>query len=84
MFSRDCRTLAVRKATLSLQGLCHEMDISFEGLKQKISSFSMCADGFQIFVILNLILKIFALALFRGSKEKMLTLKTLTETRLLF
>ncbi len=44
----------------------------------------MCADGFQIFVIFNLILKIFAVTLFRGSKEEILTLKTRTETRLLF
>jgi hypothetical protein len=60
------------------------MYILFEGLKQQICSFSMCGVGFQIFVILNLIFKILAVPLFRGSKEEILTLETLTETRLLF
>jgi hypothetical protein len=30
-----------------LKGQCHEMDICFEGLNISISTFCVCADGFQ-------------------------------------
>ena len=29
-----------------LKGQCHEMNNFFEGLKNKISTFCICADGF--------------------------------------
>jgi hypothetical protein len=32
-----------------LKGVCHQMDIFFVGLNNKISTFCMCAGGFYIF-----------------------------------
>jgi hypothetical protein len=38
----------VRLKTMNhLKGQCHEMDIFFEGLNILISTFCVCADGFQ-------------------------------------
>jgi hypothetical protein len=33
-----------------LKGLCHEMNKFFEGLKNQISTFWSCADGFYFFL----------------------------------
>jgi hypothetical protein len=35
-----------------LNGLCHEINNFFEGLKNKISTFCTCADGFTFFCCL--------------------------------
>jgi hypothetical protein len=34
-----------------LKGLCQEMTNFFEGFKNQISTFCICADGYQIFLL---------------------------------